>query len=340
MLGNVTAYWAVSARIAAVLVLSYVAIRAGDMLIARVFMRSVRGRTDDRTNDQTKGRAAIPPDSRAKTLAGLLRSTLRYAVGATAFLTVLDLVGIDTKALLGGAAILGLAVGFGAQNLVRDVISGFFIIYERQYDVGDYITAAGLSGFVEEIGLRITRLRDYSGDVHVIPNGLIDKTTNKSRAGSAALVDITIALDEDARRAIEVLKALCQQMGSEVAAITDGPVVLGVSGVDSSGITIRLWVRTKPLEHFGVERELRLRAKEALDKAGIKPGGLRVTVVGPTSGPSPGLAPGPASGAAADTADDTATGRPAVAALGATRGVSLGTTERQDRRPAEKGSSL
>ena len=271
IVADVTGYWASSARIVAVLVLSYVAVRAGDALIARVFRRSA------------KGRAMLPSDSRAKTLAGLLRSSLRYAVGTVAFLTVLDLVGIDTRALLGGAAILGLAVGFGAQNLVRDVISGFFIIYERQYDVGDYITAAGLSGFVEEIGLRITRLRDYSGDVHVIPNGLIDKTTNKSRAGSAALVDITIALDEDARRAIEVLRVVCERMASEATAITDGPVVLGVSGVDSSGTTIRLWARTKPLEHFGVERELRLRAKEALDRAGIKPGGLRVTIAGGAS---------------------------------------------------------
>ena len=102
-------------------------------------------------------------ESRVKTLTGLLQSTLRYVTSIVAFLMILDLLGIDTKALLGGAAVLGLAVGFGAQNLVRDVITGFFLIYERQYDVGDYVSLAGVSGIVEQIGLRTTIIREFSG---------------------------------------------------------------------------------------------------------------------------------------------------------------------------------
>jgi small conductance mechanosensitive channel len=251
------AYWTAAAWIAGLLVLSYVVVKFGDSLISRFFQKAM------------KARGPRASDSRAKTLAGLLRSALRYAIGTVVLLTALDLAGIDTKTLLGGAAVLGLAIGFGAQNLVRDVITGFFIIYERQYDVGDYITAAGLSGVVEEIGLRTTRLRDWSGDVHVIPNGLVDKTTNKSRAGSRALIDVTIAHEGDARQAVNVIQAACEQMAKDHPVITEGPVALGVSKVDASGVTIEVWARTKPLEHFAVERELRLRVKEALEKAGI-----------------------------------------------------------------------
>lgn len=265
-----TGYGAAGARVAGILVLSYVVLKSGDSLIERVFRRAAG----------MHGSGAS--DSRGKTLAGLLKSALRYAVGTMVLLTVLDLVGIDTKALLGGAAVLGLAIGFGAQNLVRDVITGFFIIYERQYDVGDYITAAGLSGIVEEVGLRTTRLRDWSGDVHVIPNGLVDKTTNKSKAGSRALINIAIAFEEDARKAIDVIQAACDQMAKEYPVITDGPVALGVSNVDASGVTISVWARTEPLEHFAIEREMRLRAKEALEKAGIALPYKRVMIVSET----------------------------------------------------------
>lgn len=260
-------YWVVGAKIAAVLVLSYAVLRLGDSLIGRVLEKTAKVR-GLRTND-----------GHSKTLGGLLRSTLRYAVGIVVLLTVLGLAGIDTRALLGSAAVLGLAVGFGAQNLVRDVITGFFIIYERQYDVGDYITVAGLSGMVEEVGLRTTRLRDWSGEVHVVPNGLVDKTTNKNRAGSRALIEVAIAYEADARRAMAVMQAVCDDMAKQHPVITDGPIVLGVSRLDASGVVFEVWARTKPMENPAIERELRLRIKEALQSAGIQPPHQRVMVV-------------------------------------------------------------
>lgn len=259
--------WTTAARVVAVLALSFAVVKLGDSLISQFSQKAV------------KSRGARGTDSRTNTLSGLLRSALRYAVGTVALLTLLDLAGIDTKALLGGAAILGVAIGFGAQNLVKDVIAGFFIIYERQYDIGDYITAAGLSGVVEEVGLRTTRLRDWSGDVHIIPNGLVDKTTNKSRAGSRALVEVAIAPAEDVRKAMAVIQAVCEQMAKEFPVITDGPTILGLSAFDSSGAAIQVWARTRPLEQFAVERELRLRIKEALQNAGVEMPYQRVMIV-------------------------------------------------------------
>lgn len=262
-------YWTAAAKIAAVLALSYGVLRLGDSLIARVFEKAA------------KSRGPRVSDGRTRTLIGLLRSGIRYSVGIVALLTVLGLLGIDTRALLGGAAVLGVAIGFGAQNLVRDVITGFFIIYERQYDVGEYVTIAGLSGTVEEVGLRTTRLRDWSGEVHFIPNGLVDKTTNKSRAGSRALVEVTIAYESDARKAMAVMQAVCDDMARQHPVITDGPIVLGVSRLDASGVAFEVWARTKPLENPAIEKELRLRIKEALQSAGIEPPRQRVAVIQP-----------------------------------------------------------
>jgi len=249
----------VLARIVAVIVLAMISVKVGDSLINRLFLKPSKKVPGWRLEE-----------TRAKTLSSLLKSALRYMAGIVSLLMVLELLGIDTKAVIGGVAIVGLAIGFGAQNLVRDVITGFFIIYERQYDVGDYVSVAGVSGVVEEIGLRTTRLRDWSGDVHIVPNGLVEKTTNKSKAASRALVEVSVAYEEDIRKAISVLQKVCDRASSEIPSIVEGPKVLGVSKLADSGITLTVWAKTRPLEQWGVERELRLRLKEALDKAGIE----------------------------------------------------------------------
>lgn len=260
-------------RILLVVILWAVALRVGDALITRAFKKP-------------SGIARLgADDNRTRTLSSLLKSALRYVVSGIAVITILEVLGVDTKALLGGAAILGLAVGFAAQNLVRDIINGFFIIYERQYDVGDYITIAGVSGIVEEVGLRTTKIRDWSGDLHIVPNGLIDKTTNSSVRESRALVEISVAYGEDLKRVIAVLQSACDQAARELTNIVEGPKVLGVSKFEDSGVTLLVWARTKPLEQWGVERELRLRLKEALDQAGIEiPFPHVVVIAGKSSG--------------------------------------------------------
>jgi small conductance mechanosensitive channel len=246
------------AKIGAVIVIAFLVVRIGTSLINRLMA----------ANGKVPGLAFDEP--RRKTLTSLLQSTLRYVTSIVAFLMILDLLGIDTKALLGGAAVLGLAVGFGAQNLVRDVITGFFLIYERQYDVGDYVSIAGVSGIVEQIGLRTTIIREFSGDVHTIPNGLIEKTANKSRRGARALVEVPVPYSADLRKAMDLLGEVCRQMAEERSEIQEGPRVLGVSQLGESGVVLAVWARTEPMQQWGVERELRLRIKEALDAAGIE----------------------------------------------------------------------
>jgi len=248
----------VVSRLALVVVLALVGVKLADVLVARLF----RPRPGTRVWQLE--------ENRSRTLASLLRSTIRYTVTIFAGTMLLDIVGVDTKSLLGGVAIAGLAIGFGAQNLVRDVITGFFIIYERQYDVGDYIKAAGVSGVVEELGLRVTKLRDWSGEIHVVPNGRIDITTNLSRAGSRALVEVSVAYEADLRRAMSVMQEACDRAAREIPTILEGPRVLGVKELGASGVNILIWARTQPLEQWAVERELRLRLKEALDAAGIE----------------------------------------------------------------------
>ena len=271
-------------RVVLVVVLAVVAVRVADSLLGRMFRRP-----------PGMGRWKMD-DGRARTMNSLLRSVLHYTVGVFAVLMLLDILGVDTRSLLGGVAVVGLAVGFGAQNLVRDVISGFFILYENQFTVGDYIKVAGVSGVVEELGLRATKLRDWSGEVHVIPNGLIDTTTNMSRAGSRALVEVSVAYEADIRRAMEVMEKECEAIAREMSTILEGPKVLGVKELANSAVVIQVWARTQPLEQWEVERVLRLRLKEALDAAGIEIPYPRLVVYPPPAPPTRESHPEPGPG--------------------------------------------
>lgn len=226
-------------------------------------------------------------DARLQTLGTLMRSVARYAVYFIVALMIFEELGVKTASLLAGAGIVGLAVGFGAQNLVRDIISGFFIIFEHQYSVGDYIDAAGLSGKVEEVGLRMTKLRDWGGEVHIIPNGEITRVTNYARGSMRALVDVRVGYDEDLERVLAVMREVCQQMARDFSVITEGPDVLGVMDLGESEIQIRVVARALAFEQWGVERELRKRFKEAFDREGIKIPYPRQTVILASEGAEP-----------------------------------------------------
>ncbi len=207
---------------------------------------------------------------RAETLEALLCSLLTYVVFFLAGVTILQIFNVNTGAILASAGILGLAVGFGAQSLVKDVISGFFIIFEDQFSVGDYVIVEGVEGTVEEIGLRTCKVRRWTGQLEVLPNGSITRVTNYNRGQMLALVIIRIAYEEDIDKAIAVLQQECEAAHREMEAILDLPRVEGIIELADSSVNIRVTAPALPANYWSVERELRRRFKCALDRAGIE----------------------------------------------------------------------
>jgi moderate conductance mechanosensitive channel len=209
---------------------------------------------------------------RAATVGAVLRSVLAILIWSIAVVTVLDELGVNLAPLLAGAGIAGIAIGFGAQSLVKDFVSGLFMLLEDQYGVGDVVDTGVAAGTVEGVSLRTTRLRDADGVVWHIPNGTIVRLGNKSQQWSRAVVDVVVAYQTDLRAATGVM----QQVADEVAhdddfssVILDEPSVLGVESLAPGQMVVRVTVRTRPQEQARVERELRARIKTALDAAGI-----------------------------------------------------------------------
>ncbi len=211
-------------------------------------------------------------DNRPQTLSGLLKSVLRYGVYFVAGMSIIEIfVPNAAKTILAGAGILGLAVGFGAQNLVRDVITGFFILFEDQYQVGEYVTLAGVTGIVEEIGLRVTKLREFGGQLHIIPNGTISQVANYNRGAMLAQVEVGISYEENVDKATAVLKTMCQEFAKIWAEdLVEGPGVLGVVRFGESEVVIRITCKTKAMRQWEIERQLRKLIKETFDREGIE----------------------------------------------------------------------
>lgn len=207
---------------------------------------------------------------RTETLKKLLLNVITYLIFFIAGVMILQIFNVNTSAILASAGILGLAVGFGAQNLVKDVISGFFILLEDQFNVGDFIETDGVTGTVEEIGLRTCKIRQWTGQLNIIPNGEITRVTNYNRGPMLAQVTVGIAYEEDIDQAIAALKQECEAAFREMEAIIDLPQVQGVTELAGSSVNIRAVAPALPGEHWDVERELRRRFKYALDRAGIE----------------------------------------------------------------------
>jgi len=218
---------------------------------------------------EEKGKAGWQENRRLQTLKTLLRSVFIYGTYFLAGLMVLETIGVKTSSLIAGAGLVGLAVGFGAQSLVRDVITGFFITFEDNFTIGDLITTAGVTGTVEDMGLRTTRLREWTGQLHIIPNGEITIVTNFSRGGMFAVVTVNISYEVDVEQAMEVLREACKEAKRELPAIVEDPLVQGVIEMGDAGLTVRIAARTLAGEQWAVERELRKRLKKALDAAGL-----------------------------------------------------------------------
>jgi small conductance mechanosensitive channel len=211
--------------------------------------------------------------ARAQTLGQVLRSLTSLLVYGIASLLVLGELGINLGPLLATAGIAGVALGFGAQSLVKDFLTGIFMLLEDQYGVGDVIDVGEATGEVEQVTLRSTRLRDAQGTVWHVPNGEILRVGNMSQQWAKAVVDVAVAYGTDVREATEVI----ERVGADLRAdeewadrIEEAPEVLGVESLGADGLTIRVTVKTKPGAQWGVMRELRLRLREALDAAGIE----------------------------------------------------------------------
>lgn len=210
-------------------------------------------------------------EKKSGTLSGLMKSIVRYTIYIIMFISILNVLNIPTESILAAAGLGGLAIGFGAQNLVKDVISGFFILFEDQYAVGDYVTIGSVTGTVEEMALRTTKIRAFNGDLHIIPNGEIKIVTNHSRGNSLAIVEIGIAYEEDINKAIKVMNDVGEKYyENNKDKVVEPPVVLGVTSIGNCEVKIRMIIRTLPLKHWSVEREVRKEIKEAFDREKIE----------------------------------------------------------------------
>jgi moderate conductance mechanosensitive channel len=207
---------------------------------------------------------------RAQTLQHLSKNILGYLLLFILIVTVLQIINIDVTAILAGAGIIGLAIGFGAQGLVSDVVTGFFLLLERQIDVSDYVTTGSFSGIVESVGLRTTQIRGFDGTLHFVPNREITSLSNHSRGNMRALVDIGISYDDNIDNAIAVIQNTCDKIAAEDENIVEGPNVVGVQTLGTSDVVLRILAKTKNMEQWAVERKLRKAVKETLDANNIE----------------------------------------------------------------------
>lgn len=204
--------------------------------------------------------------ARMRTLASLVSSLLRWAVGFVAVVIILRELGVDVLPLVVSAGVLGLAIGFGAQALIRDVITGFFLLFEGLLHVGDVVQIGATTGTVESIGLRITTIRTDDGALRVVPNGQITEFANYSAGGARATVDVPIARDVPVEQALAVLTDVGAAWAKESGAALDRSAVLGIMGFSGGEVILRLSVRVEPEHRLAAEIELRRRIKVAFDR--------------------------------------------------------------------------
>jgi small conductance mechanosensitive channel len=211
---------------------------------------------------------------RAKTIGSVLTSIVSFVVWGIAFVLVLGEFGLDLTPIIASAGVIGVAVGFGAQNLVKDFLSGMFMLLEDQYGVGDVVDLGQASGTVESVGLRITTVRDVAGTVWYVRNGEVSRVGNSSQGFAVAVVDIPVGYATDVNEALNLLGSIAEQAVQEKPLVTDvleTPQVLGVQGMTNDAITLRLTVKVRPARQWATQRELRRRIMAALDHTIFEP---------------------------------------------------------------------
>ena len=220
--------------------------------------------------------AEVIPESATKRIRTLMSVLWTIAVGLVWFVVVLmtlGQIGVNVTPVLAGAGIVGLAIGFGAQNLVKDLVSGFFLILENQVRVGDVAIINGTGGLVEAISFRTIVLRDEAAVIHVFPNGSINTLSNMTKDWSAYVISVNVAYKEDPDRVSDVMRRVAEEMYAEPkyrSAMLEPIEIFGVEGFTESAVTIKARLKTRPLQQFAIGREYRRRLKKAFDAEGIE----------------------------------------------------------------------
>ncbi|HOO43982.1 MAG TPA: mechanosensitive ion channel family protein [Bacillota bacterium] len=207
---------------------------------------------------------------RILTILKVTKSIVKYTVDIIALLVVLALWGVNVMPALAGLGVLGIIIGMGTQSLIKDFISGFFIILEHHFDVGDIVEINGWKGEVVDIGLKSTKIKNWKQDIMIFANGSITDTINYSLSPSTAIIDFGIAYKEDIQKTIDLLKSELPKYRSVFPEIIEDPVVLGVTELANSSVNMRVIIRTETEKHYAIERAVRQGIKELLDKNNIE----------------------------------------------------------------------
>ncbi len=244
---------------------------ASDGVMPNSFGLGRLGRSAEKRASQPA--SAARHEQRAKAMGSLLKSVATGLIYAIAVVMILSEVGVNVAPLLASAGVVGLAIGFGAQSLVSDFLSGVFMIFEDQYGVGDVIDAGEAIGTVEAVSLRVTRIRDINGTVWYVRNGEIVRIGNMSQNWAQTVLDIQVAYSEDLHRVREILRDVAHDMWEDDeyrGKIIAEPEVWGIQSLDADGVTVRVVLKTAPLEQWGIAREMRERIKGRFDFEGIE----------------------------------------------------------------------
>lgn len=255
-------------KIIFILLLMYISRKIGNALIDRSVKR------------QRKLKFSLD-ERKAKTAGTILKSILKYTVYIIGIIGIInEIFGVIFGRGIGLAfgSIIGVAVGLGAQNIIKDIINGIFILFEDQFAVGDYIDIENKSGIVESVEIRVTKLRDFNGDLHIIPNGLINKVTNHSRGNARILIDVEISKEEDVNKVLDIISSICLSFQKNDN-VVEGPRVLGITDINENSVKIRVYGRVKPLTQSDVEMELRKQIICKLQQSKIRSPYQRIMVI-------------------------------------------------------------
>ena len=250
-----------------IVVLAFLALKLTNIFLHRLKPIMIKHMDSETETDTTE------MEKRIDTLINILRSLIKIIVWLMIGMLILRKIGIDIAPIIAGAGIVGLAIGFGAQELVRDFISGFFMLLENQIRVGDVAIINGIGGLVEKVGLRTIVLRDLSGVVHIFQNGKINTLSNMTKNWSGMVFDIGVAYKEDTDKVVEVIQTVAEVLQADPnfkKKILEPLELFGVDQFGDSAVVIKARFKTKPIEQWAVGREFRRRLKKAFDDQGIE----------------------------------------------------------------------